>query len=373
MQTTRVLHVIGQMNRAGAETMLMNLYKGIDRKLVQFDFIVFSDSKGDFDDEILELGGRIFRILDRNPLMRMVRLYKFLVKHREYKVIHTHTLFSNAMHLLSGYFARVPNRIAHSHSTWDISRGALVDFIYRNTSRSLINIFSTYKISCGKKAGEFLFKGDSEILYLPNAVDVDEIAEIGHEFKAYWKSEFGIGKESLKIVQIGRLEEVKNPKFSIKVASELDRKGVVFHMLFIGKGKLDIQIDELIRENNLLGKVRLTGLRSDISEIMAGANLLVMPSLYEGFPVVLVEAQAAGLKCLVSNSISDEVDLGLGLVHFESLATNAEDWANKLLELSLGNVQPSDKRRFVLTESGFNITTSAARLQSVYLNMTANA
>ena len=365
----RVLHIIGKMDRAGAETMVMNLYRTIDRKCFQFDFVVFTKDKGDFDVEILSLGGKIYTLVESNPILRMLALKNLLIKHPEYKIVHTHTLFSNAFHLWAAKIANVPYRIAHSHNTSASSKGKLIDFIYRNVSRKIINKYATHFIGCGNAAAKFLFPTQKEVMFLPNSIETKKFAKIGKTHKDYLNNEFNVDESYLKIIQVGRLQHVKNPFFSIKIAEKLKEKNVKFKMFFVGQGDLYNTLNDVINIKNLSSEVFLLGVRSDIPELMAGADVLLMPSLHEGFPVVLVESQSVGIPALIADTISPEVDLDVNLIEFESLDYNVIDWANKLIALKTKEKINQELRLQKLEVQGFDIHSSAKLLINLYNSM----
>ena len=362
----RVLHITGVMDRAGAETMIMNLYRKIDRTKIQFDFVFFSDKKADYESEILKMGGKVYRILERNPIKRMFALRNLLLMHSEYKVIHGHTLFSNAFHMLAGKFAKVPYRISHSHNTSAQYSNKFVAMVYHRFSRLLIAQYSTHFIGCGNEAAEFLFPNKDDVILLPNSINTEEFASIGEHNKEYINSLFNIDKSVLKIIQVGRIQEVKNHKFSLKIAKKLKEKNINFKMLFVGQGELSHEIGKQIKDSSLSNEVVLLGLRTDIPELMAGADVMLMPSLHEGFPVVLVESQAVGLPALISNTISSEVDLGLNLIKFEGLEESIESWIDKLSKAKMQSILEQENRIMQLEEKGFDVKSNAKRLVALY-------
>lgn len=365
----RILHVTGSMNRAGAETMIMNLYRVIDRNRLQFDFLYFTQDKCDYDDEIVKLGGKIYRITESNPIRRMLATKRFLQKNPQWQIIHGHTLFSNAFHVWAAKMANVPYRIAHSHNTSDQSNSGLIATIYQNWSRRKMKKYTTHYISCGMAASKFLFPKQKEVLVLPNSIDTTYFAEIGEREKDYLNKEFHINDSFLKIIQVGRLQTVKNHVFSLKIAEKLKENNIPFKMFFLGQGQLQEEIKQIIKEKNLLDEVLLLGLRSDIPQIMAGADVMLMPSLHEGFPVVLVEAQSVGIPSLVSNTVSSEVDLDVGLVAFESLEACLENWIEKLFILKNKKKIKRSERLNKLAEKGFDIHTSVQILSELYKSM----
>jgi glycosyltransferase EpsF len=369
MEVKRILHIIGSMNRAGAETMLMNLYRVIDKNKYQFDFVYFIDDTSDYDSEILVLGGRIFKIADINPFKRMIALTTLLRLHPEFQIVHCHTLFSNAFHLFAAKISHVPHRIAHSHNTSDLSKNKFISTLYQNFSKLIIKKYATHYVGCGRAAVEFLFPKHKEVLLLPNAVDTNYFSEIGSIETNYINNEFNLNNDCLKIIQVGRLQEVKNPFFSIKVAKELKRKGVSFKIFFIGQGELYENLKCEIDSEDLSKEIDLLGLRADIPQLMSGADVLLMPSLHEGFPVVLVESQSVGLPSLIADTISPEVDLGVRLIEFASLHADMSIWVDKLVALKTAKKIEGKLRLHKLAGQGFDIHSSAQLLTNLYNTM----
>lgn len=364
----RVLHIVGKMDRAGAETMLMNLYRNIDRTQIQFDFITFTQEKGDYDEEILTLGGRIFPILAKNPLQRMFKLTSFLKLHPEYQIVHAHMLLSNAFHLLAAKCADVPHRISHSHNTSSRKSGYVAK-IYEKFSIYLNIILSTKKIACGEKAAEYLFSTTENVLLLNNAIDLKSYNDISLNDRKYWENICLYGGE-LKIIQVGRLNEVKNHNFSLEIAKKLKDQNVDFIFFIIGQGPLENSIRKKVQDYNLEKNVFLLGVRGDVPNLMAGADIMLMPSLHEGFPVVLVESQAVGLKSLISSNISKEVDFRVNLINFREL-NNIDAWVEDIKLAKTKHID-IDNNIHVLTERGFDIKENASKLLKLYKTMENN-
>jgi Glycosyltransferase len=359
----RVLHIIGKMDRAGAETMLMNLYRNIDREKFQFDFIVFTKDKGNYDDEILELGGKIIPLIEKNAFRRMKILEKFLISHPEYQIVHAHTLLSNAFHLFAAKKAKVPVRISHSHNTLDKSSNSIKGKIYKHFSKKMIKKYSTDFIACGQGAAEFLYDANDNVLILPNSVDSKYLNEVGQENKDYINNEFHVEENFLKLVQVGRLQEVKNHDFSIRLASLLKKKNIKFKMFFVGQGELLNTLKQKISDADLANDIILTGIRADVPKIMAGADVLLMPSFYEGFPVTLVETQSIGLPAVISDKISKEVDLDLGLIHF--LALEEKLWFEKIINIK-PIAGPTENKLEKIYKKGFDIYSSVEIMEKMY-------
>lgn len=358
----RVLHIVGRMDRAGAETMVMNLYREIDRSRFQFDFVYFTTDRCDYDEEIEALGGSIHRIGTDNLAARFLALYR-LLRSGGWMLVHSHTLFSSGLHLTAARLAGVPVRVVHSHSTQDANSANLAGRAYQSLARRLLGWASTRCVACGAAAAAFLFPGRKDVVVIPNAIDIGRFAEASG---AAVRAELGILEDQLMIVQIGRFMTVKNHIRAIGIADALRQSGANFQFLVIGAGPEQGRIEALVREYRLEQHVRLLGLRADIPDLMAAANVMLMPSLHEGFPVVLVEAQAAGLPSVVSSAVSVEVELGMGLVRFVGLEAPDSAWADALLAAASAPVPDVHARTDVLEQAGFSATTGARRLEQVY-------
>lgn len=361
----RVLHIVGKMDRAGAETMLMNLYRHIDRTQVQFDFITFTRDQGDYDEEILALGGKIFPIIANNSIERMFKLTSFLKQHSEYRIVHAHMLLNNAFHLLAAKKAGISHRISHSHNTSNGKSGTIAN-LYEKFAIYLNKNLSTKKIACGKEAAEYLFNTSENVWLLNNAIDLRSYNEISLSNKNSWKA-VKSNLQGLKIIQVGRLNKVKNHDFSLEIAKRLKEQGVNFTFFIVGQGPLEDSIKKNIQHYGLEKNVFLLGVRSDVPQLMAGSDVMLMPSLHEGFPVVLVESQAIGLKSIISSSISDAVDLGVNLIEFKDL-NNIDEWILEIKNLQCKDVD-FQINIDLLAQKGFDINYNANQLLMTYKNM----
>ena len=360
--TQRILHIVGRMDRAGAETMVMNLYREIDRSRFQFDFVYFTREPCDYDDEILALGGTIHRIPAGNAVARFFALRR-LLRGGAWSIVHAHTLFSSGLHLTAAKLAGIPHRIAHAHNTQDANSTSRAGRLYQRMMRALLAWAPTAYVACGVAAAGYLFPGRGDVTVIPNAIDIDCFADASG---VGVRSELGLADGCLTILQVGRYMPVKNHAFSVQVAVALREAGVDFRMLFVGTGPEQAAIEAGVREHGLQEQVILLGLRADIPELMAAADVMLMPSLYEGFPVVLVESQAAGLPAVVSSAISAEVDLGLDLVHAVALDAPMDRWVQAVSGAARASVTDPEARRAALSERGFSSASGARLLEQVY-------
>ncbi|MFD2331456.1 glycosyltransferase [Cohnella sp. GCM10020058] len=376
MKRKVVLHVTGGMNRGGAESLIMNLFRKIDREKINFHFLSLADKKADYDDEILALGGEIFYITPmrfRHPWSFFLSLLSFFSKKkRYYDAIHVHTLFNIGIVLLLSRIAKIPLKIAHSHSTRDTLKDSIVRIYYQKIMRFLIFKNSTILLACSKEAGVYLFgeKNARKAKVVPNAINIGDYSTRNIEMIYKLKKELNINENYTIIGQVGNIKPVKNHLFSLKVAEKLLETGMNFRMLFIGgitenkKESLELNISEL----GLSKYVTILGLREDIPQLLNTLDIFIMPSIYEGLPVALIEAQAAKLPCIVSNTITTESDIGLNLVNFIGInkEKDIDKWVDKILQLSKMTVDINDRQlERIFSESGFDMAKSI----SIYMNL----
>lgn len=370
MTVVRVLHVVGAMNRGGAETMLMNLYRALDRTRLQFDFLEFSDGVSDYAPEIERLGGRIYTMeWSQHPLRvrrTLAALTALLCSAGPFAAVHSHVLLANGLVLAGARRADVGCRISHSHSTSDAGLGVVAGG-YRALARSLIRRNATVLAGCSGEAGTFLH-GAREFadrgVVIANAVDTSRFMPLSGEERAERRRSSGIGDDCLVLASVARLEPVKNHAFLVELASELESRGVDFRMCWIGAGSLGPQLASEVSQRGLDEHVKMMGLRTDVEAILQICDAVLMPSLYEGIPVALVEAQATGVPCFVSDRVSREVDLGLGLCRHLPI-TRAAAWA----EAIAGPLPTTPNRGEILTalaERGYSLGESLSRLLALY-------
>ncbi|XZF76227.1 glycosyltransferase family 1 protein [Bacillus sp. AL-1R] len=328
----RVLHVVGAMNRAGTETMLMNIYRNIDRKKVQFDFISYSLQEAHYDEEIISLGGRIIRL---SKTQSIKELYNAMKKYGPYDVVHSHTLFHCGIANVAALMAGVSVRISHAHTTLDKSN-SLVRKVYIKIMRFMINHLSTNLMACSKGAGSYLF-GEKSITkkkysFFPNLIDYSMFLKEPRKEVIQFKKEKKIS-ENIVIGHIGRFIETKNHKFLLEIMESIIKKEPSIRLVLVGDGDLKIQIEKEVNDAKLNEYIVFTGIRSDIPTLLHSMDLFVFPSLYEGLGLVLLEAQASGLPCIVSEAIQPEADLNLGLITKISISDGAEVWADTILKI----------------------------------------
>lgn len=366
----RIIHIVGSMNRAGAETMIMNLYRQLDCEKFQFDFLYFTDKKCDYDEEIIEKGGKIHRLFSGNPnvLKRYIKYYSLLKNTKEIDCVHSHMNINNSLYLFIAYLAKKKVRVSHSHGTEGKYHQSFIRRAFKFFSFGFIKKYATKYVACGEAAGKYLYPkvDSSKIDLLLNAIDVQKFSNSRKVNRSYIGNLLKIDKNTLILSQVGRLIEVKNHDFSIRFLKYLKDKGTEFHYVVVGDGELMENLQEKIETQGLKENVSFLGVRSDVPELFSGSDIVLMPSLHEGFPVVLVESQAIGVPSLISDTISSEVDLGLDLVEFASLDDDFSVWEEKLLKMINQEEVKANLILDVLTEKGFSIIGSVKKLEKIY-------
>lgn len=356
----RILHVVTYMGRGGLETMIMNYYRNINRDKVQFDFLVHRDFKADYDDEILSLGGKIYRVPQLNPFS--FEYYKaldtFFKEHKEYKIVHVHQDCMSSIALKIAKKNNVPVRIGHSHSS---SQDKNIKYLLKLFFMKSIPTYATHLFACGKEAGDWMFSG-AKYEVLNNAIDSNKF-KFNKELSIQLKDKYQL-QDKLVIGHVGRFNYPKNHEFLINVFNELHKLNSNSKLILIGTGDLEESMKEKVRELSLGSFVMFMGLREDIHELMQMMDVFVFPSHYEGLGIVAIEAQASGLPIIKSNNVPDQCIM-TNNVYSLSLNESASVWANKIL-----NVYKSFERKDTtqdIKDARFDISENALKLQEFYL------
>lgn len=302
----RVAHVIGKMMGGGVEAVVMNYYRHIDRRRVQFDFLVDSDSSLVPREEIELLGGRVFEIPPYQDVLAYRRELLRLYKQEDWKIVHSHINALSVFPLSAAKKAGVPVRIAHSHST--AGKGEYAKNAIKSILKTQANRYPTHRFACSKYAGEWLFgkKADFEVVY--NAIDL-KLFRFDAEARAKARADLGLVGDQFVIGHVGRFTAQKNHSFLIDVFSEVAKRRQDAVLLLVGTGEAKASVERSVAERGLADRVKFLGQRSDITDIYAAFDVFVLPSLYEGLGLVGVEAQRSGLPCLLSDQITREVDV----------------------------------------------------------------
>lgn len=369
----RVLHIVGGMNRGGAETMIMNIYRALDRKTLQFDFITHREDICDYDEEIRQLGGRIFYVPSigaSSPLTFVKRLTETIKRTGPYQAVHAHTDFQTGFAALAAKLAGVGVRICHSHNTAWKQSPSWFDRLMLKGFRQLIFAFSTQLVACGEDAGAFLFgqkkMKSARVEILPNGIDLDLFFQLEPDAKVEMKKQLNLHDKKIVIGHIGRFHKQKNHAFFIELAQTLKKQGVSFQLVLVGDGPLRHEIEADAEREGLKDDIVFTGVVSEVPQYMKAFDVFVMPSLFEGLPLVLVEAQASGLPCVISDHITEEVDLGCGLIKRKSLQASEHEWMKAVLEAYYAESPAQETITSQLAQRGFDVKQNITRVMNVY-------
>ncbi len=376
MAVTKVLQVFTIMNRGGAESMIMNYYRNIDRDKIQFDFLVHRKEKAAFDDEIESLGGKIYRMDPINPFFPgeyYNRLRTFFKEHTEYAIVHSHLNTFSSFPLKIAREFKIPCRIAHAHTAFENIK--LRNFIpnkenLTETVKKLIKFrlkkkvstYATHRFSCGDKAGQWLFGENNDFYTMNNAIDTKKFTHNPETDKKYRK-ELDL-EDKVIIGHVGRLNHAKNHSYLLRIFANIIEEKPDCVLVLVGNGELEQAIEQEIDNLGIQDQVKMLGVRSDIPELLQMMDVFVFPSFYEGLPVTLIEAQAAGLKILASDTITQEVKL-TDDIEFVSIQKPTSFWVNKLFDaLSYEKQDNSNK----IAKAGYDIVSNTEKIQSFYLN-----
>ena len=376
MSPIRVLQIFTIMNRGGAESMIMNYYRKINRDLIQFDFLVHRHEKGIFDEEIENLGGKIYRLDAINPFYPKKyyqNLRSFFNKHKEYNIIHSHlNTFSYFPTKIAEEF-NIPCRITHAHIA--LEKPSLADFlsgpngskeffkkIVKLNLRKRIGLYSTHQFSCGIKAGKWLYGPNSSFEVMNNAIDAEKF-KYDSAIAAKYKIELSL-QDNIVIGHIGRFSTQKNHIFLFDILCELLKLEPSIKLLLVGDGPLRKQLEAYADKIGVREHIIFLGVRTDIENLCMAMDYFAFPSLYEGLPVTLIEAQCSGLKIIASDEITREVKL-TNNIYFESLESSAHIWAEKILSQIKYDREDRIKE---IVENEYDIVANTVKLQNFYLN-----
>lgn len=360
--TIRILHVLQRMEAAGVQTLLMNLYRNIDRSKVQFDFLVHYTKPQFFDDEIESLGGKIYRMSvreDLNFIKYTHALKNFFDEHPEYKIVHGHMHSLGAFYLKAAKQHHVPVRIAHSHTnaTQNDMKKLVKTWMNKRYAK-----YATDLMACSEAAGKYMF-GDASFKVVNNAIDAERFA-FDQKSRQQKRCELKID-DKFVIGSIGRFEIQKNQKFSVQVFEQYLKQNTDAVLLLVGSGSMEKEVKEFVASKQLTDKVMFLGNRSDVAELYQAMDVFLMPSLFEGLGIVGVEAQAAGTPVVCTDTLPHEIDIS-PLINRVSLSEPLTVWAEAVDHASKNGLRHSDMREY-LKRANYDIHSLAVWLQDFYL------
>ncbi|MBW4687802.1 MAG: glycosyltransferase family 1 protein [Komarekiella atlantica HA4396-MV6] len=373
MTVKRILHVVGCMDRGGIETWLMHVLRNCDRQRFQMDFLVETTKQSAYDDEILACGSKIIPCLHPSKPLQYAHNFKQLYcEHGPYDIIHSH------IHNYSGYVLRlakqvgIPIRIAHSHNDTSAidAKARLSRRLYLGLTNHWIKQYATTGLACSSAAAAALYgsewKEDSRWQLLYYGIDLSAFDFENDPIVR--RSQFNIPRDALVIGHVGRFDPQKNHDFLIDIAAEVIKREPKAYFVLIGDGPLRSNAEKKVQQLGLSQQIIFAGLRSDVPQLMKTLmDVFLLPSLHEGLPLVLLEAQSAGLPCIFSDTVTEEANIANTLMQRVSLSQPADQWAEIILTANHAKPKITQKESLALVkESPFNIHISVQKLQSLY-------
>lgn len=358
----RVLQVYPQINNAGTERVIFNLYENIDRSKVQFDFLV--ETKGELDSKILALGGKIFYLNSSNNKAYYKLLRNFFNKHKEYSIVHTHTHARMSIVLKAAKQCGVKCRIAHSHNARnDLPRLA---WIIKGITSIPIEQNANYFFACSSNAAKWLFPHIKNCSILYNGINVRDYL-FDSEIRKAKRAELGLKDSDFVFIHIGRFAKQKNHRYLLEILNKYNEINKQWKALLVGVGPLQDEIREISRNYKLDSHILFLNARNDVNELLSASDLFLFPSLHEGLGIVVIEAQSSGLPCVVSDAVPNEADLKLGLLNRLALKESYDVWAK-----CIGEKRTEKKDRLSLSssliKSSYNIESIGHYMENFYLS-----
>lgn len=355
----RVLHIFHEMANGGVEHFVMNYYRHMDREKIQFDFLVSVETEGYFDDEIKALGGRMFYAypFKKNPIRNYYDIAK-IVRENKYNIVHRHT--GSAF----GYFdLRAARRGGAKHLIIHSHNNQAGNMFVHKICKNFLEI-PCEKLACSQDAGLWLYGEHASFKVINNAIECEKFC-FNRETRERMRANFNL-YEKFVIGHVGRFSEQKNHKRLFELLADIVKIQTNAVLVCVGTGELLDWCKGYVEKLKIEKNVIFLGKRTDINNIMCAFDVFVLPSAYEGFPFVLVEAQASGLHCVVSECVPKECNI-TGNVEFLSLKDNNRSWYDQILYVRTSEREQCAEQ---VRKAGFNINSNAQELYNYYEKLT---
>lgn len=353
----------GLLNRGGIESFMINYYRNIDKKKVHIDFLVHGYGKGKYDDEILSNGSDILHVptKSKHPFL-YVKTLKKIFSSGKYKIVHSNVDAMSCWILKIAKECKVPVRIAHSHNTDHLTDNKIKYFI-NELARKKICKYTTNCFACSNAAGKWLFNNHN-FQVIPNAIDLDKF-KFSKKERSIIRKKLNIANDEMLIGHVGRFDSQKNQIFLLEIFNELNKKNKKCKLLLIGDGDKKRNIEKYVRYNGLNDKVIFLGNRKDVWKFYSAMDIFLLPSLFEGLPVVLIEAQINGLKIISSNNVPEEANM-VSENRMQFLPLEHKAWINQILKINTMEHYLDEKSK-ICTE--YNIKIASKKLQDFYMEV----
>lgn len=370
MKKIKILQVVGQLTIGGQEKMALNFFKYLNREKFQVDYLVYGNDIGVLEKEVISLGGNVFHISSYKEIgMKKYRkeLINVLISNGPYQAIHSHTYLNSGIILEVAKKLNIPVRICHCHTTQSGKKENTIYSIYRKLMIKKIKKNGNAFIACGIDAGNSFygipfFRKNGVII--KNGINLIEYSFDKNKRKEVRKK-LNINENILLLGNVSRLSEVKNHKYIIKIASKLLHLNIPFKVVFVGDGELEDQLKELCKLHNLENYFLFLGNRNDVPDLLQAIDIILHPSLYEGLPLSLIEAQAVKLPCIISNNVTKEIKMTKNISFCGIEDENINDWIEEIIKY-----KNLDRNEDIseLRKRGYDIVDSCNKLSLIYEN-----
>ena len=373
----RILHTGMTTNYGGVESVVMNWYRHINREKIQFDFLVSHKSPLiAYEDEIKKMGGRIYRSYygrKEKPFTAHKYIEEIFLNDPNIMGVHMNlNTLEYITPLLEAEKRGLPVKIAHSHNTGNLNREQHLETrIMQVLNKQVLKSRKFVKMGCSKYACEYMFGNNNEGIVIHNAIEVGKF-KYNDKKRKYLRGKYKISEKTTVIGFIGRLQYQKNPEFLLKVFQEYHNKMDTQSVLIVvGTGPLEDKCKELAHTLHLEDKIIFVGMINETSDYYSMFDVLMLPSLFEGLPVVLVEAQTSNLPCLISSNIREDVMI-TSLIERSNLDDPLEEWALHLQKMIRKYTIYDRKRDTSIKEifsAGYEINQEVKKLENIYMSM----
>lgn len=374
MKKIKILMYADRWNSGGIEAFIMNVYRNINHKKFGIDILVAQNESDMYDEEIKKIGGIKQQILDKkikSPVMRNIKniiMFKKKLKNTDYDIIHIN--IGNGVGLIYAFLARkvgIKRIIVHSHNSDIGNKNRFIKKLAHNICKIIFQDIPTDYLACSDKAAKWLYTkkilNEERVKIINNAIDIDKYI-YNEEKRIKFREENDIGK-AFVIGHIGRFNEQKNHRFLIEIFEKVQQRINDSYLFLVGEGELEEEIKKLVKERQMENNVIFYGITKDIQKCLSGFDMLVLPSLYEGNPIVGIEAQASGLYCIFSDRITKSAKITEN-VKFLPLEENTQFWANEIIKSSKKE-RKIDKEKIM--KAGYDMKTLINSIENIYSKM----
>ena len=360
----RVLQILGIVAKGGVEAVIMNYYRNIDKNKIQFEFIVHNDADENYINEVLVMGGKVYKITpyNKNIFKFMYEIYH-IIKSNQYQIVHSNMNSLSGFVLLPAYLAGAKVRILHNHTT--DSKEEKLRSLVKRLLRPFAKLFANQYWACSRLAAEWMYGKNAvingKVKIINNAIDIEKF-KFNKEKREQLRKELGL-ENCFVIGHVGRFVDVKNHGFLIEIFFFLFKYIKNAKLLLVGDGKLKSHIQYKVKELSISQNVIFLGERTDVGDIYNVMDVFVLPSLYEGLPVVGIEAQINGLPFICSDRVTNEVIFS-NSTKLVSLNMSAKKWSQYIIRArSNRNKINIDFKNFK-----FDVLKETKKIELLYLN-----